>query len=311
MSWPEVSLLISGLSALALVYFIGPLAVHVSIASFYRPGQQALAWPKGDTMHDDGSLQVATQVLDGRIHPTQAPKLQSARYNCRDPEESRNLFAQLHRHRNHTKVTPTIGFLYIVYGAKAEQEARTSQMCLRKAFGEGFGIKTFTIEPSMLNCSPKQHGGNTQDRVCWEKLMGLKVQAAQSAPFDITVLVDTDVFANPNFPGRGSVLGNLSRWLTRNADIAFARVQDHFNGGFVAFYKGAATERFFACVLDGMHRNPSDEQHYYNVLSGSKTMDGLQVHALPRSPDNWMCRFDPTPMSHCVFIHQHGNPVKC
>ena len=192
----------------------------------------------------------------------------------------------------------TLGFMQFYADQWATDEAEISQSCFRATFGELGNLTAITMplhhrvhrsaaminttsKFQAMNCRYAQHGSLAQQR-CWTKLMLHKVVAARSSPYDITVLTDGDVFANPRldlspdlqrmwasntlqslvkalgdsdlaFPPllvdiHGNLLSDARVWESlADSHAMLPRDAANIPGGFVVFRKGAATDRFFAC----------------------------------------------------------------
>jgi hypothetical protein len=206
----------------------------------------------------------------------------------------------------------TVGFLFVIYGAEYKDQCNLAVNCLRATFGGHVGVTVVKVVPEDLACKV--------DRAdmfgsCWGKLMLIKVLSAMLAPeYDIVVLADSDVYANPTYPLREYVLDRLrSIFEQRTVDIATTddllyhqRVRARNNGnqgglvnmtraeflgyanaGFLVFRRSAAMTRFFACASELVPLVKISEQDAYNRLFESPTMRSVVRKTLPPV---WSCR---------------------
>ena len=228
--------------------------------------------------------------------------------------------------------------MHFTHGAEASRQLHLSLMCLKRAFGgpltTGLNFRAVSSDKhhAPLNCHPMQNPDYRKDakaahemRRCWAELMRRKLEAARLSPFDITLLLDTDVFANPfarpaNAP-RGTTLEHLrARFRSHDVDILFGKEANWYftadphapergglpsvdladmtpgvNGGVIIYRRSERTDRFFGCVGQLMERTQReqpmrpflDEQGAYNTLLHSHHMRSIQAQLLPRQ---WNCR---------------------
>lgn len=108
----------------------------------------------------------------------------------------------------------SVGILQLVHGDDEEfrAEADASQDCIRQAFDES--IPRTTAQAEEITCTPKQHG-TTEEKECWNALMRAKFSAVRESPYDITILLDTDVFANPSHNARAILGDTLKSYMAR------------------------------------------------------------------------------------------------
>ena len=191
----------------------------------------------------------------------------------------------------------SIGVLQLVHGDGDEfrAEAAASKDCISRAFGESISHAASLAEE--VTCTPKQHGSE-EERECWNALMRAKFRAVRESPFDITILLDTDVFANPSHGARMTVGETLKRHMASGgidllaaheasqivaqADRAVKLSQDFasnqtslqelgdqsnvgdtlnlgtLNGGVLVVRKSPITDRFFACAERFMAANTAN-----------------------------------------------------
>ena len=111
-----------------------------------------------------------------------------------------------------------------------------------------------------LGCLPVQTAPAGEDRRCWGELMRRRLQVARRSPFALTLMIDTDVFANPFAHTDRPPLESLLRLFQQTAiDVAFGSESNWFlthdadprsalNAGFVAWRASARTDRLFSCA---------------------------------------------------------------
>mmetsp|Transcript_3416 Transcript_3416/g.8774 ORF Transcript_3416/g.8774 Transcript_3416/m.8774 type:complete len:342 (-) Transcript_3416:79-1104(-) len=230
----------------------------------------------------------------------------------------------------------TSGFLQFALGDSILSEAGLSGQCLIEAFGEEVPRTLVTPTWDDLGCTnPEQHGG-PDGQACWARLMKMKAEAARRFPYDINLMIDTDVFANSGHPKRLLVLNSLrSQFYSSDADImgvnepiSLANRADQaesmpfnwINGGFVAYRRSANVDRFFTCASRYIDENPGkNEQDAYNMLLSGWTDMPMRSVKLSVLSNSWSCRglhieprptiTDPMPYSQddpeveCLFVH--------
>jgi len=221
------------------------------------------------------------------------------------------------KHRRRLARDATIGALYFTHGLHDKVTLRKSSLCLNAVFGNRFRIsyvQSDELWTSALTCDPVQSSRNTTQRRCWVELMMRKLEAARLAPFDITIMIDSDMFANPlarHPTDRGSTLSALrSRFANSDVDILFgmessfffsaentlgprvdlAELEPSINGGLVIYRRSAATDRFFACTQQLMRQHIGglvDDQWAYQRIVNTHGMNSIQAQLLPRQ---WSCK---------------------
>ena len=170
------------------------------------------------------------------------------------------------------------GFLMVTNGRAARDAGAVSAACLREATGWEVMVRELQL-PCALEPKPRKQSSRGS-RSCFGTLMRLKMEAARASPFDLTALVDTDVYPNRSLL-RQLGTGALTQALNYGSLLAEAEVvmpygplrpesasgvplipPPFFNTGLIFFRKGNATDRFFACVAAQVHRTaaPSIER---------------------------------------------------
>ena len=229
-----------------------------------------------------------------------------------DAAEDTALFSARQPHK-----IQSMGFLMFAVGEKALRESEFSVSCLRTTFGPEVNVTV--VANTNLTCEWHQRGDDGA-RACWALLMREKLAAARSTPYDLTVMIDTDVFANPGLPARASVLSHL-KGLFRRYDIGgtYGPLPDppgvrdgYLNGGWIAYYKSDITDRFFACADRMMQTSPGlhEQGAYENLLKYSDYMSSVTAKVLP---GEWQCRgtlgapvwIENEKRLPCVFVHWH------
>ena len=205
----------------------------------------------------------------------------------------------------------SVGFLFVIYGANYTDQCNLAVQCLRAAFGGSVGVTVVQVAKDDLACKVIYNQGS-----CWGKLMQIKVEAAMLAPvgYDVIVLADSDVYANPTYPLRGHVLDQL-RSIFQQRTVTIATTEDllyhqrstgraggntgglenmshaeflgYANAGFVVYRRSEAMARFFACASELVPQAKITEQAAYNKLFESSTMRSVVRKTLPPV---WSCR---------------------
>lgn len=233
------------------------------------------------------------------------------RWNC-DSDEDRALASE------EWQPPKSFGVLFFAVGSEVEREVRHSISCLHEAFGE----LDVTVVHGDIDCDFLQIGGTHDQNLCWMELMKLKLLAARLFPYDLTLLLDTDVMANPQHNSSSPVRALLDRFRSGRTDVIATNgpvnpvdedVQlpmGHINGGMIGYRKSRTVDRFFACTatyMDAQRPTFTNEQVAYNrLLAGvpGMPMRSLQLLVLR---DAWQCRFSKIPLYDCIFIHRHVN----
>ena len=147
----------------------------------------------------------------------------------------------------HANVNGSLGFvlLHVVLEKKAERMFKIFFLCIRASFGDKLGI--YAHRPT-LNCSKfKQNSKLKEERECWGWLMAEKFTAARLSPFDISVLIDTDVFANPATINTDFLPQVRHALAAKDILFTLPDMASHLNGGFVIFRKSPQVDRYFRC----------------------------------------------------------------
>ena len=214
-------------------------------------------------------------------------------------------------------------------------EAGMSHACLRATFGPevNLTIAGSDLTPASLGCNATgwvQHG-TKEERACFAALGAAKFEAARASPYDLTILLDTDVFANPSHWARRRLLDDVRRrFESGSVDIMGAQelarlnwgLDDMMNVGFVIYRKSHATDRVFACAARFIRTAIAaggdliDQDAFY-LLMHSRMMRSVAFrYVLP----NWHCRGTPpdrdprlAEVAHdvvtipCLFVHTHAS----
>ena len=134
----------------------------------------------------------ATIIRDEYVIPARLPL-----WACDEPEDIRVGLAQ---RREPVPPNATIGFLTFYNDGVAREEAAIAHACFERAFGSTIPMTIVDSAPLRFNekqaCKYAQHGTKLM-QYCWNKLMEIKLATARSSPYDITVMVDADLYANP------------------------------------------------------------------------------------------------------------------
>ena len=107
--------------------------------------------------------------------------------------------------------------------------------------------------------------------------MSAKVRAARSSPYDITIMINTDVYGNPSHPMRLGVAEALKKRMVEGGIDLFVANEPSFsvyrgdftqrmnfglvNSGMLIFRKSPITDRFFACAEQFMANTPRQRKH--------------------------------------------------
>ena len=237
-------------------------------------------------------------------------------WNCSLEEDD-----DLIRASTHTPRLQTVGFLIFAVGAAARAEAELAHGCLRAAFGATTNVTI--VSQSRLGCKWNQHG-TAEQKECWSRLMSEKVSAARRSPYDLTLLIDTDVYPNVKHERLSRILRTLKRLFSRGMTehgrgYDIGAVHDSYwltrpregqiNGGWLVYRNSEATDRFFACAQRYMLRAQVHEQDAYNELLNRREMRSLSLKVFP---SEWACRKTGPRAgvapgdAECVFVHKHG-----
>jgi len=216
----------------------------------------------------------------------------------------------------HANVNGSLGFVLLVLGPKAEWSFHIFIMCIRASFGDKLGI--FAHRPT-LSCSNFKQGIKIKEQwECWGWLMAEKFTAARLSPFDISVLIDTDVFANPTTMNTDFLPQVRHALAAKDILFTFPAMKSHLNGGFVIFRKSPQVDRYFRCGQMMIERSNwgIQDQDVFNKLFWAKdrpasiSLSSLKQGTLPEN--KWQCRTWPYPInfdnSDCVFVH--SKPLK-
>ena len=242
-------------------------------------------------------------------------------WTCSAREDASVLKSKAQTNTNYPNIH-SIGFLIFAVGNEAHLEARKNILCLQTAFGHDANITLH--RDSHLSCTWDQHG-TPQQKLCWAKLMREKVLVAIRSPYDLTIMIDTDVYPNIQHKrlneilpllksifstgitgeGQGYDIGGVydTYWWTRPR-------LGHINGGWLIYRKNEAVDRFFTCVVRYMDANPgAQEQSAYTHVLDNRAMRSIHFRVFP---PEWSCRGSQGGLSkECVFIHNRGHRHSC
>ena len=221
-----------------------------------------LTKPAGDS-GSGGGARPRFRVLHGLqlLEPTVEPRA----WSC-TAEEDMELLLRQRTSSSFNSSRATIGLLQLVHGTDERflAEASTSRACIEQAFGETLPLTVAAAEG--ITCAFKQHGSPAEQE-CWASLMAAKHEAARSSPYDVTVLLDADMFANAGHPARQQVGATLRSLLT-SEDVMLGAMEAPYreeisevplplgklNGGLLVYARAPASDRFFACTQQLMVR---------------------------------------------------------
>ena len=167
----------------------------------------------------------------------------------------------------------SIGVLQLSHGLPGDpgflQGANSSRACLEETFEASLPLTIATAED--ITCRYKQHGTQKEEE-CFSALMAAKVRAARSSPYDITIMINTDVYGNPSHPMRlGMAEALKKRMVEGGIDLFMANEPSYsvyrgnfaermnfglINSGLLIFRKSPITDRFFACTDNFMASAP-------------------------------------------------------
>ena len=226
----------------------------------------------------------------------------------------------------------TIGLLYLAIGNESLTEFSAGLSCLRQFFNGSTPERTqvhVTLVHGTPNdvkegCTKFHFFGGAADE-CWNTLMQTKLAIARMAPYDVTVLMDADVFANPLYnkldehPFHDSLLTlfkhNFNIHLVGRS-VREGPIVGSINGGFVAYRRSNASDRFFSCVAQLMaSRKNLNEQTAYDIVLKHSDVHPMASVGTWLLPPEWNCRglrkrggsiLDLT--DECMFIHTHIHP---
>ena len=293
----------------------------------------------------------------GDDHPHEPLANHSAekkRWRC-TADEDRGVLAA----RTMPSAPESVGWYMFYADQFATEEAEVSQSCFRATFGDLVNLTAVTMplyhrvhhrvhtvrslenrsKFQSMNCQYAQHGPPAQ-RHCWARLMLHKLDAARSSPYDITVLMDGDVFANPRldlprdsqrawatntlqslvhalgshdlaFPAKSSARNDSRSWATlAAAHSMLPKDAADFPGGFVVFRKNNATDRFFSCADRAIRaaNHTINEQDAYRKITAGGLMRSATVRVL--SPSLW-CGGESRDVLHTSWADKGGLASLC
>ena len=170
----------------------------------------------------------------------------------------------------------SIGVLQLSHGLEKSfvEVANSSRACLEETFGASLPLTVARAED--ITCSYKQQG-TKEEEDCFSALMAAKVRAARSSPYDITIMINTDVYGNPSHPMRLGVAEALKKRMVEGGIDLFVANEPSFsvyrgdftqrmnfglvNSGMLIFRKSPITDRFFACADHFMANTPRQKKH--------------------------------------------------
>ena len=171
----------------------------------------------------------------------------------------------------------SIGVLQLSHGLEKSfvEVANSSRACLEEAFEASLPLTVARAED--ITCSYKQQGTKEEEE-CFSALMTAKVRAARSSPYDITIMINTDVYGNPSHPMRLGVAEALKKRMVEGGIDLFIANEPSFsvyrgdftqrmnfglvNSGMLIFRKSPITDRFFACADTFMAGVPSRQKKH-------------------------------------------------
>ena len=161
----------------------------------------------------------------------------------------------------------SIGVLQLAHGLDPSflQAANSSRACLEETFEASLPLTIATAED--ITCRYKQQGTREEEE-CFSAFMAGKVRAARSSPYDITIMINTEVFGNPSHPMRLGMAEALKKRMVEGGIDLFVANEPSFsvyrgdftqrmnfgllNSGLLIFRKSPITDRFFACTENFM-----------------------------------------------------------
>jgi len=170
----------------------------------------------------------------------------------------------------------SIGVLQLSHGLEKSfvEVANSSRACLEETFGASLPLTVARAED--ITCRYKQQGTKEEEE-CFSALMSAKVRAARSSPYDITIMINTDVYGNPSHPMRLGVAEALKKRMVEGGIDLFVANEPSFsvyrgdftqrmnfglvNSGMLIFRKSPITDRFFACAEQFMANTPRQRKH--------------------------------------------------
>ena len=210
------------------------------------------------------------RVLHGLslLEPTKEPRS----WSCSADEDMELLMSQRtsSSSTSFNRTRATIGVLQLVHGTDEHflAEAATSKACIEQAFGDTLPVTIAGAEA--ITCTFRQHGTRAEQE-CWASLMAAKHEAARKSPYDVTVLLDADMFANAGHPASQQVGATLRSLLTGEGVMLGAMQPPYrqeisetplpvgdLNGGMLVYSRSPTSDRFFACTQQLMARAHDD-----------------------------------------------------
>jgi hypothetical protein len=205
------------------------------------------------------------------------------------------------------------GLLYILTESESfKKERNQSIQCFQRTFEETIPIKTVFLNKNYSFHHPNDEG--------YSHLMHDSTLAMIDSPFNATIFLDTDVFANP-MSGLGT---HLLINMLENVDMAFSYANDRHHGidlqygggfgvntGFIAYRNTIFSKLFLQCVVQTFedHEFSFKQQPAFNLVLRGPIGRKLRVRMLP---SEWMCRYAKF-VNHthqeCLFTHTHARLI--
>lgn len=171
-----------------------------------------------------------------------------------------------------------------------------------------------------LKCS--QNSQVEGERICWNKIMALKVLSYMLTPYKVTAALDLDVILN--FEVDSHPLNNMTK-VMKSYDFVgyqtgcysvncFHEQPFSMNGGFLLFKNSKATMELFNLwfqYLNSINFRSHEQAALQSILNGYETLSAR----LGWLPINWMCRSsnfaDEVSYLYSISFSRWGLPVRC
>ena len=134
-----------------------------------------------------------------------------------------------------------------------------------------------------------------------------KVVALMNSPYDVTMMIDTDVWpytrrsvvdAVASMTSHHHFLATVDTWAPSDEVPNIGQV----NGGFLISKRSNETHKFLTDVVDMLDNHPVlHEQAAYNLLI--RHHPDLNFRFLHHT---WSCRNEHVWNAHCLFLHSHA-----
>mmetsp|Transcript_13195 Transcript_13195/g.39895 ORF Transcript_13195/g.39895 Transcript_13195/m.39895 type:complete len:322 (+) Transcript_13195:104-1069(+) len=266
-----------------------------------------------------------------------APQLKE--WTC-DAQEDADLVL---RHNSTVRESRTLGFVMLAIGEKSLNESYHTVQCLHEAFdeaGQNVGVQVFEGSLADVGCTvdtPAMYGTLEAQR-CFIQIQRVKFLLDRSAPFDIVMVIDTDMWAYPSPHSKDlipKIFSKFSVWTSVDLMLTIVpqfmttreigTLHDSFrwlNSGMLLFRKSDATDRFFACAMQKMNQAEDDNAaavragtrnhlpHDQDIINNMIDSGPFLSVGLKTLGEDWQCRgignpADITENNFCVFVHRH------